>query len=122
VFRRFPVSTVLGIGLLFGFASLSLAAVTPLRVLGGNAYRNLTTAATSVLKSSQGVLHSVCVNNPSGSDTVTIYDNTAASGTKIATLALTTSSPTGCYVYDATFNTGLTVVKSGTNDITVNYQ
>jgi len=76
-------------------------------------------AATTVVKYSPGVLHSVCQNSQAG--TTTVYDNTAGSGTIIA--AINTASSPSCLVYDAYFSTGLTVVTTNaSNDITVNYQ
>lgn len=96
-------------------------ATTPWNVLGGSTYANISGAATSVLKSSQGVLERVCVNTPAAG-TVTIYDNTSATGTKIGTITLTTSSLNSCLDYGATFRTGLTVVTSAAADITVTFQ
>ncbi len=46
-------------------------------------YANITTDKTSVLKSTPGYLHTVCINTPAATGTATIYDNSAASGTKI---------------------------------------
>lgn len=90
-----------------------------------NAYKNITTATTTVVKGTNGLLHSITVNTEVGSATITIYDNTAASGTKIATITLP-STITGVdpftLVLDTGFTTGLTVVTSGATDITVSYK
>lgn len=89
----------------------------------GNAYLNITanTAGTTV-KTGQGTLVAVMINTKGASgNVVTFYDNTAASGTKIATID-TTSSLT--YLpYNAAFTIGLTVVMAtGTPaDITLMY-
>jgi len=83
-------------------------------------YKNITTATTTTVKSGRGMLGSICPNSPSA-ETVTVYDNTAGSGTKIATITLTTSS-IGCFYYNFVFNIGLTVVTSSTADITVGFQ
>ncbi len=94
---------------------------TPLpTVTGGNTYTNITTATTTTIKSGAGVLHTVCVNAlGTVASSATIYDNTAGSGTKIATL--NTLALLGCQTYDVTFATGLTIVTTGTvaPDITV---
>ena len=85
----------------------------------GDSYSNIAAGATTVVKSGAGVLGSIIVNNPGVTITVTVYDNTAASGTKIATILLATGM---VLRYDCAFGTGLTVVTSGTCDITVTYK
>jgi len=52
----------------------------------GYKYRNIAGAATTVVKSGKGRLVTINVNKTIASSTITIYDNTAASGTKIATI------------------------------------
>lgn len=78
-------------------------------------YRNVTTDATTIVKASQGTLRAVVVNKPGTTATVTLYDNTAASGTKIATLSPTAA---GTVVYDVSFAIGLTAVTTGGADLT----
>lgn len=90
---------------------------------GGNSFLNITTSTTSAVKSGAGVLHTVCVNSlGTVASTAVVYDNTAASGTKIATL--NTLALLGCQTYDVAFSTGLTIVSTGTiaPDITVSYR
>lgn len=93
----------------------------------GWSFSNLTGSATTTVKSGAGVLHSIVINRSALSGTITIYDNTAGSGTKIGTitygvLTLLTDPPINA-VYDVSFATGLTLVLSGTNlDITVSYR
>lgn len=100
-----------------------------------NQYRNITGNGTTVIKSSNGILHSISVNNNATGGTVIVYDNTAASGTKIMTLRMGTPSggvlsttgypgPAQIGPLGAVFTTGLTIVTSGSasNDITVYYQ
>jgi len=89
----------------------------------GQSFANVTTNATTVVKSGAGVLRSICVNTKgSASNIVTAYDNTSGSGTTIATID--TSANVGCLVYDAAFSTGLTLVTAvGTpGDLTVTYR
>lgn len=88
-------------------------------------YFHGTGAATNVLKYSAGTLHRVIVNTTvgTGSSTVTIYDNTAGSGTTIAVLTFPNNSPPVCLEYHVPFKTGLTIVTTGaTWDFTVVYQ
>lgn len=99
-------------------------AINPLYFnLIGNSFLNINSAATTVVKSGAGVLKKIIINKGVVSSTITIYDNTAGSGTKIGTitfgLALLTdlASP----VFDCIFSTGLTIVTSGAVDITVVY-
>jgi hypothetical protein len=85
-------------------------------------YANITTDATTLLKSSAGNLHSVCINTPAATGTITIYDGLSASGTKIGTI---TSFAGGvvCQAYDVAFWTGLTVVTAtAAPDITVSFR
>lgn len=79
--------------------------------IGGYTPTNITSKTTTVVKTGPGVLRRIVINAPGSSDTLTLYDNTAASGTKIATITVTAGFP---YEYDALFSTGLTVVSGGT--------
>lgn len=85
---------------------------------GGYNYTHISanTAGTTI-KSSFGTLAGIVVNTAGATDTITVYDNTAASGTVIAVL----SEAVGTYTYGLSFNTGLTLVVAGTTapDITV---
>lgn len=90
-----------------------------------NAFVNITTATTTVVKSGPGFLHMLVINTPVASATITIYDNTAASGTKIATITIpstVTGEAPSSIEYDVAFSTGLTIVTSGATDITVAYR
>ena len=84
-----------------------------------NKYLHITTSGTTVVKSGSGRLHGISFSQNSGI-TVTVYDNTAASGTTIALFesqTMTFVGPLGCE-----FSTGLTINQSGANNITVYYQ
>ena len=86
-------------------------------------YNNISAATTTVVKSGSGILHSICVNiKGTVASTTTVYDNTAASGNKIATID--SLSALGSYLYDVEFSTGLTLVTTGTiaPNITVSYR
>jgi hypothetical protein len=71
----------------------------------GWAYKNLTATGTVTLKTTRGYLHSVCINTPAATGTITIYDNTAASGTKIGTIT-SFASTVGCQIFDVAFWSG----------------
>lgn len=78
-------------------------------------YTNLEANATTVIKTGAGVLHSITINTIGATaNTVVVYDNTAASGTIIASIDGTiAAAPTR--IYDLCFTTGLTVIiASGT--------
>ena len=80
------------------------------------------TTGTHILKYGAGILTKIIVgDNVSGS--VTVYDNTAASGTLLTVLDTAVgSSPLGAMDYNVPFNDGLTIVIVGTNKITVVYE
>jgi hypothetical protein len=86
-------------------------------------FRNITTATTTVVKTGAGVLRGITINTKGTiASSVTIYDNTAGSGTKIATID--SLNLAGQFEYDIAFATGVTVVTTGTvaPDITVSYR
>ena len=84
-------------------------------------YTNITGQATTTVKSGSGILHTICVNTPAATETITIYDNTAASGTKIGTITVFAST-NPCLTYDVNFATGLTLVTAtASSDLTVSY-
>jgi len=88
-------------------------------------FRNITTATTTTVKSGVGQLHSITVNKQVIAGTITVYDNTAASGTIIATItfgAALAGDPPITGLYGISFTTGLTIVTSAATDITVSYK
>lgn len=82
-------------------------------------YNNIASATTTVVKSGGGLLHSITVNT-TAAGAITVYDNTSAASTKIATIA---ASPVigSTFIYDVAFKTGLTIVTAAASDITVSY-
>lgn len=81
-------------------------------------YTNITTQTTTTIKSGAGFLHNVVVNTPLASGVVTMYDNTAGSGSLIGTITfpatLLSTGPVPV-TYNVKFSTGFTVVTSGAN-------
>lgn len=94
---------------------------SPQTVITAYRYLNITGQATTTVKSGGGILHTICVNTPAATETITIYDNTAASGTKIGTITVFAST-NPCLTYDVNFTTGLTLVTAtASSDLTVSY-
>ena len=87
----------------------------------GCRYAHIATQATTILKSASGTLHTITVNSAANNTaTVTVYDNTAGSGTIIAAI-VTTQITT--LTFDVGFANGLTIVTSVANpDITINWE
>lgn len=79
----------------------------------------IATATTTVVKSGVGVLHSITITEAVAS-TIVVYDNTAASGTIIASFVA--SAGVGTYLLDVAFSVGLTVVTAGASKLTVAYR
>lgn len=93
------------------------------KVVNGYSFHHIASNSTTTVKSGAGVLKRVTVNTiGSASNTCTIYDNTAGSGTIIAVIDPTQAQRT--FEYDLVFSTGLTIVTAtGTAaDLTVVYQ
>lgn len=91
----------------------------------GYAFTNITTATTTTVKSGSGFFKALIVNKGVATATITIYDNTAGSGTKIGTItfgAALLSDPGSTVEYCCKFSTGLTIVTSGATDLTVIYK
>lgn len=82
-------------------------------------YTYISTATTTTVKSGAGFLHSITVNGGTAG-TIIIYDNTAGSGTIIASFDSTNALAT--YTFNVSFGTGLTIVTSAATKITVSYR
>jgi hypothetical protein len=106
----------------FALVVCLLLAACPAAAQQPFSYQNISTATTTVVKSGPGQLHSICVNTAAANGTITVYDNTAASGTKISTITSYASVP-GCFLYDTAFWLGLTIVTAtATPDVTVSFR
>lgn len=84
-------------------------------------YANIASATTTTAKSGIGRFYQLVINKPVANGVITIYDNTAASGTKIATITLPATLLQDCVSLNfggAVFGTGLTIVTSAATDIT----
>ena len=84
-------------------------------------YKTISTATTTICKYGPGSLRSIVVNNPTN-NAITVYDNTAGSGTAIATINPGASATPFDLKYDCPFQIGLTIVTAGTPNLTVIYE
>lgn len=84
-------------------------------------YFHGTTAATTVLKYGPGTLHRVIINQSSGT-LITIVDNVTGSTPVIAVIGAPAAAGPSALPYETAFNTGLTVISTGTWDYTVVYE
>lgn len=79
---------------------------------------NLVGAQSILIKADAGALRRVIVNSGSGTNTAVFYDNTAASGTTIATIDVNKNQ--GSIEFGTNFSNGLFVVTTGAGtDVTV---
>lgn len=84
-------------------------------------YTNITTDATTLVKSGKGILHTICVNTPAATETIQAYDALTAVAPTIGKITEFASAP-GCITYDINFTTGLTIVTAtAAGDITVSW-
>jgi hypothetical protein len=78
----------------------------------------IATATTTVVKSGAGTLRSITLTETAAA-IITVYDNTAGSGTVIAVLKASIAEQT--FLFDASFATGLTIVTAGASKLTVSW-
>lgn len=87
---------------------------------------NINSTATTVVKTGAGLLHALIIGTPVASSVITIFDNTAASGTvllKITLPATLLNQGPMAVIIDAIFATGLTVLTAtGASDLTVTWR
>jgi len=79
----------------------------------------IATATTTVVKDIAGHLNRITIGE-TAAGAITIYDNTAASGTIIAVLKASIEEQT--FDFDAPFVTGLTIVTAGASKLQVSYE
>ena len=81
-------------------------------------YTNIATAATTVISGGPGRLGRIVINGGTLTGTITVYDNTVGSGSKIATISANQAIGQN-FVYNCRFRTGLTIVATANVDFTV---
>lgn len=85
-------------------------------------YKYISGASTNVLKYSGGNLHRIIINSGGNGSSITIYDNTSGTGTRIGYIeTFKVSAPTSIDFMSPFYN-GLTVVVVGTVTFTVIYE
>lgn len=94
-------------------------AVDVIKVEERYSYTNISSATTTTVKSGSGFLHAIVINT-TAAGTITVYDNTAGSGTTIATIAASSADKT--LIYNVSFTVGLTIVTAAASNITVSYR
>lgn len=106
---------LLGLGAIPAFAQIN----APTYISAAYAFLNITTDATTTVYSGPAILGAICVNTTASGETITIYNNTSGSGTKVGVITLGTSSG-GCYNYNSYLSTGITIVTAvAAGDLTV---
>lgn len=95
----------------------------PTMMQAGSKSTNITGATTTTVKSGSGILRRIVFNKFVALGVATIYDNTAGSGTVLATVTLPAAllASNGSIEYNLNFATGLTIVTSVAFDMTVVY-
>ena len=107
----------------YSWRKAQVAANGSLKVETNNSYSHIATSTNTVVKASPGNLHSITINQlGTVASLITIYENTAASGTVIGIINSLTFS--GTFTFDVAFATGLTITTTGTAapDLTVSYR
>jgi len=87
----------------------------------GSKFTHIAGAATTQVVTGQGVLRSIVFNTPVAASTVTVIDNTAGSTANIGVITNTTVVDPYSLAYNIRFSTGLRIITSGADDITVIY-
>ena len=108
--------------LLLGLAPASAQTFgSPQYVVTAYKYAHITTDTTTLVKSGGGLLHTICVNTPAATETITVDDALTATTPTIAVITLYAST-TPCFTLDINFTVGLTIVTgTAAGDITVTY-
>ena len=78
----------------------------------------IATATTTTPKTIAGILHTIVIGE-TAAGAITVYDNTAASGTILAVLKSNIAE--GTYTFNIQFNVGLTIVTAAASKLTVSY-
>lgn len=79
----------------------------------------ISTATTTTIKSGAGFVHTITITEAVAS-TIIVYDNTAGSGSIIASFVA--SAGVGTYHLNVAFGTGLTIVTAGASKLTTSYR
>jgi hypothetical protein len=83
-------------------------------------YQSISGAATTLLKTGPGSLHTVIVGVPKGS--LTLYDSTTGAGTVIAVIDMSAQTTASDFTFGCDFTNGLTAVTTSTSNVTLIYE
>ena len=78
----------------------------------------IATATTTAVATGQGILHAINITE-TAAGTITVYDNTAASGTIIAVFKASIAE--NSFVLDASFTIGCTIVTDAASKLTATW-
>lgn len=98
-----------------GYSSANYSANNSGAILGACGTANVTSSIGLI----EGVLHSVSWGADTTGATITVYDNTAASGTVLFKITLPTTTTPGQVILDYQAKNGLTVVIAGATTPTI---
>ena len=119
-----PSADVISVQGISGGEPLSVDVIQPVITKpASSSYLHLNASGTTTAKSGAGVLRRIVINTRGGIiNTLTIYDNTTATGAVIG--VVDTVAAGGAFDYELDFTTGLTVVLAGGTaaDITIIYE
>ena len=119
-----PSADVISVQGISGGEPLSVDVIQPVITKpASSSYSHLNANGTTTVKSGAGVLRRIVINTRGGIiNTLTIYDNTTATGAVIG--VVDTANAGGAFDYELDFTTGLTVVLAGGTaaDITIIYE
>lgn len=91
--------------------------------VGPYTYLHIAGAATTLVKTGAGVLHYVCDNTPVAAATIKVDDAITDTTPRIAIITVPAAAANPfCQRYDVIFSTGLTIVTSGADDVTIAYR
>jgi hypothetical protein len=82
----------------------------------------ISSATTTQVKSGSGILHKIVLNTPVSTGTVSLIDNTAGSTVNIGIITSTADVKPFVMEYNCRFSTGLRIITTQAQDITVIYQ
>jgi hypothetical protein len=85
-------------------------------------YEYITTATTTQVKTGAGILHKIVINIPVSTGTISLIDNTTGSTVNIGIITSTADLKPYELIYDLRFTTGLRIITTQAQDITVVYQ
>lgn len=99
--------------------SALVAANKAAAVANSNTLLPITTATTTAVKASAGILERIVVGTVGSSSTCTVYDALSATGTPVAVI---NTDSLGTYHFGGRCATGITIVTVGTPKLTIVYR